>query len=56
MSDTAVTEPRVDAEGQRELEQIREAVSEAIAEHRRLGHSIAQIVNGKVVTLKPGEY
>ena len=56
MSETTITEPSLDAEGQRELRQIREAVAEAIAEHRRLGHSIAQIVNGKVVTLKPGQY
>ena len=44
------------AERLRELKVMREAIAEAIGEHRSLGHSIAQIVDGEVIVLGPGQY
>lgn len=44
---------------QRRLEEtrrMREAVKEAIDEHRRLGQSIVIAREGTVIWLKPGEY
>ncbi len=49
----------VDARTQRLLDEtlmIREAVTQAIDEHRRLGRSIVVARNGKVLWLQPGEY
>lgn len=49
----------VDARTQRLLDEtvmIREAVTQAIDEHRRLGHPIVVSRNGKVLWLQPGEY
>lgn len=48
-----------DARTQRLLDEslmIREAVADAIDEHRRLGHPIVVARNGKVLWLQPGEY
>ena len=38
------------------LESMRVAVDRAIAQHRRLGQSIAVLREGKVVNLEAGEY
>jgi hypothetical protein len=49
----------IDARTQRLLDEtlmIREAVADAIDEHRRLGHPIVVARNGKVLWLQPGEY
>ncbi len=49
----------VDARSQRLLDEtvmIREAVTQAIDEHRRLGYPIVVARNGIVVWLQPGEY
>ena len=50
---------RADARTQRRLERTRnvqQAVTNAIDEHRRLGHPIVVSRNGKVLWLQPGEY
>jgi hypothetical protein len=50
---------RADARTQRRLERarnIQQAVTNAIDEHRRLGHPIVVSQNGKVQWLQPGEY
>jgi hypothetical protein len=50
---------RAHARTQKRLERTRnmqEAVTNAIDEHRRLGHPIVVLRNGKVLWLQPGEY
>jgi hypothetical protein len=50
---------RADARTQRRHERTRnvqQAVTNAIDEHRRLGHPIVVSRNGKVLWLQPGEY
>lgn len=39
-----------------ELQHVREAVAEAVADHRKQGHSIVVLRDNEIVWLKPGEY